>query len=61
MTYKKEKYLVIYVITDKGNGTVTEWLSIPLTELDGGELPIPINMFHQDVVLELSIKEGDDE
>lgn len=58
MKDKKAKHLTIHAITEKGDGHVTKWLSIPLTELEGAELPIHLNMFNQDVVLELGITEG---
>lgn len=54
---ENNKELVIYTITKDGEGRVKEYKRIPLEELYYATLDIPIRLFREDVVLNITIEE----
>lgn len=49
--------LRIYTITNGGEGLVDVYKEFPIEELYGGSLPVPINLFDREVVLEIAIED----
>lgn len=57
----ENKELVIYAVTENGEGKVKEIERIPLGELYNGTYELPIRLFREDVVLHIEIQEKEKE